>query len=149
MSANESMDGGCACGEVRYRMESEPLIVHCCHCTRCQRENGASFALNALIEADRVVLTHGEVNEITVASPSGEGQKIARCPKCQIAVWSNYLVIGPPVAENIRFGPRHPLSAYRSQRGRLDRKRARHVRSSTSNSPQVPVAKVRQRVGLS
>jgi hypothetical protein len=23
-------DGGCACGTVRYRMESRPLIVHCC-----------------------------------------------------------------------------------------------------------------------
>ena len=32
-------------------MTTKPLFVHCCHCRWCQRETGASFALNALIEA--------------------------------------------------------------------------------------------------
>ena len=54
-------DGGCTCRCVRYRMTTRPLFVHCCHCRWCQRETGASFALNALIEADRVQLLQGEV----------------------------------------------------------------------------------------
>jgi hypothetical protein len=82
-------EGGCACGAVRYRMTSRPLLVHCCHCRWCQRETGASFALNALIEADRVQL-QGEVDVVLTPSESGKGQKIARCPKCRVAVWSNY-----------------------------------------------------------
>ena len=49
-------EGGCTCTAVRFRMTSRPLFVHCCHCRWCQRETGASFALNALIEADRVQL---------------------------------------------------------------------------------------------
>ena len=49
------LDGGCACGVVRYRMVKQPLFVHCCHCRWCQRESGASFALNAMIEADYVI----------------------------------------------------------------------------------------------
>ena len=52
-------DGGCDCRQVRYRMTDTPLFVHCCHCRWCQRETGASFALNALIEADRVELLIG------------------------------------------------------------------------------------------
>jgi hypothetical protein len=71
-------------------MSSRPLIVHCCHCRWCQRETGTAFALNAVIEADRVQLLEGEVDVVDTPSNSGKGQKIARCPKCRIAVWSNY-----------------------------------------------------------
>src|ERR1700674_1068198 len=84
------LDGGCTCGAVRYRMTSKPMFVHCCHCRWCQREAGASFALNALIEADRVSLVKGQVEVVDTASNSGKGQKIARCPNCRIALWSNY-----------------------------------------------------------
>ncbi|HTP98756.1 MAG TPA: GFA family protein [Casimicrobiaceae bacterium] len=83
-------DGGCACRHVRYRMTTRPLFVHCCHCRWCQRETGSAFALNAMIESERVELTHGEVEVIDTPSNSGKGQKIARCPKCRVAVWSNY-----------------------------------------------------------
>lgn len=45
---------GCGCKLIRYRLESKPIYVDCCHCRWCQRGTGASFALNAMIEADRV-----------------------------------------------------------------------------------------------
>lgn len=99
----ESHEGVCACGFVRYRMNSQPLIVHCCHCSWCQRQNGSAFAVNVLVEADRVELLRGEVNEITVPSPSGANQRIARCPKCQVAVWSNYLVLRGGIGEDVHF----------------------------------------------
>ena len=72
-------EGGCTCRSVRYRMTTKPLFVHCCHCRWCQRETGASFALNALIEADRVELLQGEVDVVNTPTHSGKGQKIARC----------------------------------------------------------------------
>ena len=83
-------DGGCDCRAVRYRLASRPLFVHCCHCRWCQRESGAAFALNALIEADRVVLLAGTPRVVPTPSNSGRGQKISRCPECSIALWSNY-----------------------------------------------------------
>jgi hypothetical protein len=85
-----SMDGGCDCREIRYRLKTTPMWVNCCHCRWCQRETGSAFAINALIEADRVELTHGEPEVINTPSNSGKGQKIVRCPTCKIAVWSNY-----------------------------------------------------------
>ena len=96
-SAPVTFEGGCDCRRVRYRMESAPLFVHCCHCRWCQRETGASFALNAMIEADRVTLLAGEPVVIDTPSASGLGQKIARCPTCYIALWSNYAGAGPLV----------------------------------------------------
>jgi hypothetical protein len=90
-------DGGCDCREIRYRMTSAPLFVHCCHCRWCQRESGASFALNAMIEADRVELLHGAPELVNTPSNSGKGQKIWRCPTCKIAVWSNYSGAGDAV----------------------------------------------------
>ena len=83
-------DGGCTCRQVRYRMTSNPLIVHCCHCRWCQRETGSAYDINAMIEADRIELLTGEVEIIDTPSASGNGQRVSRCPQCHVAVWSNY-----------------------------------------------------------
>ena len=91
------LEGGCTCRAIRYRMLTRPLFVHCCHCRWCQRESGASFALNAMIEADRVELLQGDLDRVMTPSNSGKGQKISRCPKCRIAVWSNYAGAGDAV----------------------------------------------------
>jgi hypothetical protein len=96
-------EGGCDCRGVRYRMETPPLFVHCCHCRWCQRESGASFALNAMIEADRVTLLSGEPEVVDTPSASGKVQKIARCPRCRIALWSNYAGAGP-IVRFVRVG---------------------------------------------
>ena len=92
-----AFEGGCTCRSVRYRMATAPMIVHCCHCRWCQRETGTAFALNAMIESDRVHLLAGEVEVVDTPSNSGKGQKIARCPTCRIALWSNYAGAGDAV----------------------------------------------------
>jgi hypothetical protein len=89
-SDEDALTGGCACDGVRYRLVSLPIWVHCCHCTACQRETGSGFAVNALIEADRVELAAGRPAPILTPSESGKGQAIWRCPACQVALWSNY-----------------------------------------------------------
>lgn len=93
--------GGCSCGYVKYQVKSRPLVVHCCHCSYCQTQTGTAFVLNALFEADDIELLQGEVKEIVTPSPSGKGQTIARCPLCQVAIWSNYYMRG--LRERIRF----------------------------------------------
>jgi hypothetical protein len=96
-SKTETFEGGCTCRQVRYRLKSKPMFVHCCHCRWCQRETGTAFALNAMIEADRVELLSGDVEAVNTPSNSGKGQKISRCPRCRIAVWSNYAGAGDAV----------------------------------------------------
>ena len=97
------IEGGCDCRTVRYHMTSVPLIVHCCHCRWCQRESGAAFALNAMIESDRVLSLGAEPEIVDTPSQSGRGQKIARCPSCRIAVWSHYAGSGP-ITKFVRVG---------------------------------------------
>jgi hypothetical protein len=97
MTIEYPLEGGCDCGYVRYRLAQEPLFVHCCHCRWCQRESGAAFALNAMIESDRVTELGGVPDLVATPSASGEGQDIARCPRCHIALWSHYAGAGPLV----------------------------------------------------
>jgi len=92
------LDGGCDCRAVRYRMTTKPLWVNSCHCRWCQRETGASFALNALIETDRVEVLQGTPDVVMTPSNSGKGQKIVRCPTCRIALWSHYAGAGDVIA---------------------------------------------------
>jgi len=90
--------GGCDCRAVRYQLETPPLFVHCCHCRWCQRETGAAFALNAMIETRLVQILGDAPDLVDTPSASGKGQRIARCPHCRIAVWSHYAGAGPAVA---------------------------------------------------
>jgi hypothetical protein len=83
-------EGGCACGEVRYRLTSEPLFIHCCHCLNCQRQTGSAFVINLLIEAERVEVLAGQPQPIEVPRDDGSKQRISRCPTCQVAVFSDY-----------------------------------------------------------
>lgn len=97
------LEGGCDCRAVRYRLKTAPLFVHCCHCRWCQRESGAAFALNAMIESDRVESLGVEPELVQTPSESGLGQKIARCPTCKLAVWSHYAGSGP-LTKFVRVG---------------------------------------------
>ena len=87
---SELREGGCACGEVRYRLNSSPMFIHCCHCLNCQRQTGSAFVINALLETDRVQLLRGAPVPIDVPRDDGSKQRILRCPTCQVAVWSFY-----------------------------------------------------------
>jgi len=92
------MEGRCDCRAVRYRIESAPLFVHCCHCRWCQRESGSAFALNAMIESGRITNLGVQPELVATPSESGRGQLVARCPTCRIAVWSHYAGAGPVIA---------------------------------------------------
>ena len=94
---DEVFEGACTCRGIRFRLTTRPLFVHCCHCRWCQRETGSAFALNAMIESERVELIAGTPEVVDTPSNSGKGQKIARCPVCRIAVWSNYAGAGDAV----------------------------------------------------
>lgn len=98
---NVPHQGGCACGEVRYRLASEPLFTHCCHCLSCQRQTGSAFVINLLIEADRVELLAGDPQPVDVPRDDGSTQRIFRCPTCQVAVFSQY---GRPEVRFVRGG---------------------------------------------
>ncbi len=98
----DPLAGGCDCTAIRYTLACAPLIVHCCHCRWCQRESGAAFAQNAMIESEHLAIT-GAPDLVRTPSASGRGQTIARCPTCRIALWSHYAGAGP-IMSFVRVG---------------------------------------------
>ena len=94
-------EGGCSCGRVRYRLTSEPMFVHCCHCLNCQRQTGSAFVINLLIEVDRVEVLAGAPQPVDVPRDDGTPQRIYRCPACKVAVYSEY---GAPAILFVRAG---------------------------------------------
>ena len=95
------LDGGCSCAAVRYRLTSQPLFVHCCHCLNCQRQTGGAFVINLLIESDRIDVLAGEPQPVDAPRDDGSSQQIFRCPTCQVAVFSEY---GWPQLRFVRAG---------------------------------------------
>jgi len=85
-----ALEGGCACGAVRYRLKSGPMFVHCCHCSDCQRQVGSAFVVNALIETDRVEVLSGETTCFTMPTDSGRPHDVYRCSVCGTTLWSDY-----------------------------------------------------------
>jgi hypothetical protein len=83
-------EGGCSCGAVRFRLTSEPMFVHCCHCRDCQKQTGSAFVINALIETDRIEILSGAPEPVSMPTDSGRPHDIYRCPHCNVAVWSDY-----------------------------------------------------------
>lgn len=96
------MQGRCTCGRIRYRMLDRPMFTHACHCSWCQRETGSAFALNAIIERDRLEV-EGEVELVSLPTASGKGQEVARCPSCRVALFSHYAGSGR-LAAFVRVG---------------------------------------------
>jgi hypothetical protein len=96
------LEGGCACGAVRYRLGSAPMFVHCCHCRDCQRQTGSAFVINALIETDRITVLSGDPEPVGVPTDSGRPHHIHRCRVCRTALWSDYG--GRPALRFVRVG---------------------------------------------
>jgi hypothetical protein len=103
--------GYCACGSARFEMLAQPFAVHACHCTYCQRETGATFAHNALVESDAVKLTTGQIETIETPTASGRVQNIIRCSNCHSPLWSHYPVFEDR-AKFVRVGALEDPAAY-------------------------------------
>lgn len=93
--------GGCACGALRYRLASQPMFVHCCHCLNCQRQTGSAYVVNLLLEADRLDVMAGVAQPVDAPRDGGRVQRIFRRQRCQVAIFSEY---GRPEVRFVRAG---------------------------------------------
>lgn len=57
MTDQPTLEGGCLCGAVRYRIDGAPRVVSHCHCSLCRRVSGAGFVTWLTVRKDRVTLT--------------------------------------------------------------------------------------------
>lgn len=80
--------GGCVCGAVRYRLLEEPLELHVCHCTDCQRLTGTAFVLTMAIQRPSLEVERGETQVLSFETPEGIARRDHRCPGCGSRLWS-------------------------------------------------------------
>jgi hypothetical protein len=78
------MTGGCICGDVRFAIESAPLIAHACHCRDCQKHTGSVFSLGLVLHATSFNVTRG-----TAVPGFSKGiNQHHFCPECHCWLWS-------------------------------------------------------------
>ncbi len=56
------IEGGCACGGIRYESDAEPVIVANCYCEDCRKSSGASNSYNLVMPAGSVTITGNTVS---------------------------------------------------------------------------------------
>jgi hypothetical protein len=74
--------GGCQCGAVRYQISGPPSVVYACHCTECQRQSGAAFALAAVIPREQFRLTKGEPKRFLRDTSPTKSKECWFCSDC-------------------------------------------------------------------
>ena len=54
------LKGSCACGKVQYEVRGLPKVAYYCHCGRCRKQSGSSFATNMVVQRDDFAVVSGE-----------------------------------------------------------------------------------------
>ncbi len=77
-----ALNGGCACGSIRYECKSEPILAYKCHCRACQRASGSGFLAILWVHNDKLDLTANEPRYYAAGGDSGRQLKRGFCPEC-------------------------------------------------------------------
>ena len=90
MKNNESLEGKCLCGEVKYKITDKPLFTQACHCKDCKILTGSSYIVNTSV-LENTLLIEGEVSSsIKMKAGSGAFYRTYFCAKCGTYVYADY-----------------------------------------------------------
>jgi len=78
MTESKIHDGGCLCGEIRYRVNGRPLRGTICHCGICRRWSGGAFLAWAIFDQSQFEWTKGTPGVIQ-ATPAVIRRFCSRC----------------------------------------------------------------------
>lgn len=111
------VQGGCACGAVRYELTAPPFALFACHCADCQTMTGSAFSLAMPVPASALTITRGELATWMRTAASGRQIPQHVCPTCGTRIYT-----APPGGEvpNVTLRPGtlddtgwlHPVAAF-------------------------------------
>lgn len=78
--------GGCLCGGIRFRVESELEPLQICHCSQCRKAQGGPFAANTPVSEAAFRLVSGA--ELLTAYESSPGKQRVFCRRCGSPIYS-------------------------------------------------------------
>ena len=111
----EILEGGCLCGAIRYRAETDQTMHYLCHCSDCQRYGGVPFHAGIVVAATALQI-NGTPKTWTKAADSG--RTIARhfCGECGghllTSPWpepGRYSIKAGTLDNPDQFQPRHEI----------------------------------------
>lgn len=86
----DTFEGGCRCGKVRYKSNAPPMVSLHCHCRDCQYASGGAFSTIVIVASKEVEL-NGELNGYTVTADSGNQLTRKFCPTCGTPILTQLL----------------------------------------------------------
>jgi len=86
---SQSLEGGCQCGTIRYRLIGTPVMTALCHCTMCRRANAAPAVAWAMYPEAQVEFAKAR----PVLYESSPGSERGFCANCgtQISFTAEYI----------------------------------------------------------
>ncbi len=127
------IDGGCHCGQIRYRAEIDPDEVEICHCTDCQILSGSAYRTVVPVDPDSFELLCGEPKLYAKTADDGSRRMQAFCPECGSPLYS-----APPPGERGYFGIRVGTANQRDQLVPKTQYWARSARAWTQDLSAMP-----------
>jgi hypothetical protein len=82
------IEGGCACGQVRYRLTEAPLAIYTCHCSDCQTLSTSAFTLTMPVRPEALEIIKGTLRTWIRVPPSGNQLPQHVCPNCGVRIYS-------------------------------------------------------------
>jgi hypothetical protein len=76
----------CSCGSLRAEATGEPVLVHVCHCTECQRRTGSVFGVSSFFQKSEVK-TSGPSKVYVREGQEGRKLRLHFCPECGTTVF--------------------------------------------------------------
>jgi hypothetical protein len=89
-NTNATYDGGCACGEIRYEISAEPMVMNDCQCRGCQRRSGTGHGSYLTFPDKRQVKLRGKATHWDIAGDSGNMKTHAFCSRCGSPVYLTF-----------------------------------------------------------
>jgi hypothetical protein len=86
LSLSLPAEGGCQCGEIRYRLTGGPVFLTICHCRECKRQSGSAFGMSLRMRWNDVQVT-GKPRTWARLADGGQEVVCAFCETCGTRVW--------------------------------------------------------------
>lgn len=82
-----TIEGGCLCKSVRYRITAEPLTMRLCWCRDCQYLAAGNATANVVFPSEAVTIT-GALSDFISVADSGNVMHRKFCPACGTPMFS-------------------------------------------------------------
>ena len=83
----DSFSGRCLCGDVRYTVNTNPIVTRACWCKLCQTLATGNATINLAFPTSAVTVT-GELQDYASVADSGNRMHRRFCPNCGVHLFS-------------------------------------------------------------